>query len=449
MIQLTRRSERGMAPSNRTRLQAIQLPAILLPAILWVAVVSCLQLVPRTAVAQEELKLPELRIDPLTFAQPAFQLPDYELPTPEETIAYIEDLKSRLENDSLQEDPKFDIGELSRYIKDKEPKNDQAVQGFVAGFAGVPSPFQQLAGALRQGARLQLVHEGKSGPFRSLTYRLDMSQTGSFNYCRYFVTKTKTGKVVAVDFYDYAKGALFSTQLLDVLEDMKARVKAAADEKEFVEQQEAENRRMMLKRDLFYLMQSGRFQQAMEQFKKLPDSLKHDSQVLMSVSIAAMQLDQMEDFLQAVTDALNKPTTKVTSAWIFVELAIYQHREEWIKASDCLKILNELVGDDPFLAGQQAVYQQAAGNREQARTLALEAIRKAPEMFMPYMVMVETAFESDDFAQMAQWLKQMYEDQGTLVLEFGDPEMDQAFAASPEGKKWLAFAEEEAAKIGQ
>ncbi len=178
-----------------------------------------------------------------------------------------------------------------------------------------------------------------------------------------------------------------------------------------------------------------KFAEALAAYRKLPESLQRDKNLLLLRLSAAQQLGGNE--YAAAVEAFRAAFPN-DGALNFVLLEYALRNRLLSEGLNCVQRIDAAVGGDPGLACTRAQLLLAAGKLAEARQQAAQAMAHEPRQAGAYWMLIEISAAQGNFAETAQLLQTLESELHVAPPELSKVPALEAFVRSPEYAAWRA-----------
>jgi tetratricopeptide (TPR) repeat protein len=291
----------------------------------------------------------------------------------------------------------------------------------------------QLAAESKNGGQLKLlrIHTDDEQQKRVL-FRVLAAQRG-LNYHDLLVVRQADGNVRAADIYIFATAEMVSQTF------RRSYISVAADASKSAIARLTQSESDYVKhvkdfQEIISSVHSGRPQQALDIYARLPDSLKKDKNILVLRVAAASAVDEQQ--YDEAMDALRTccPDDPCVD---LIGLDSYFIHKKYAAARKAIDRLDKSLGGDPYLDVLRASAYLGEKRYQEARECAVRAAKAEQDLVSAYWTQVTIALEQKDFDEVTKLLVFIEKD---LHVELSDlttaPEYAE-FVKSPQYQKWL------------
>ncbi|MBV9493116.1 MAG: hypothetical protein JOZ54_02635, partial [Acidobacteria bacterium] len=274
---------------------------------------------------------------------------------------------------------------------------------------------RQLHEILERGGSLKLLsaRAAKDGTKRVLLRLL--LPDGAINYHELVITRGARGDVRARDIYIYTDAENLSdsmrrTFLLAVAKDPGILQRLGGEKNGFAEH--AEEYGQMMKK-----VREGDGEGAEAIYKRLPRDIREQKNVLMAHVFATSKLGDDRKYLAAMDEMRAKfPNDGVVD---LMSIDAFVLRKMWGEAMAAIARLDEQVGD-PYLDVFRANISLAKGDLAAAKTYALRAAQREPELPHAWWAQVNVALAEGNDAETLRLLKHLRDDRHVKIADLRD-----------------------------
>lgn len=327
---------------------------------------------------------------------------------------------------------------LLRCVREDGPLGESA-KGFVQGTkASVSSPTGiagQLAKCSADGATYHLLRSRTRDGRKTVLFRMVHPSAG-VNYHEYLLANKPDGQTRAIDLYVFLSAENISTTLrrwyLPV---------AAHQNRGFLERLTGQENGLVKYagqvETLVSRLQARQFQDVLNIYRSLPESVQQEKSLLLLRLQAAMQVSE-DEYRRAIDTFLRQyPDDPCTD---MLSIDHYVMKKQFDKAVSCINRVDQAVEGDPYLISLRGRFYIAAGNKSKARESFDAAINAEPTLTDPYEGMAQLCAEEGDFAGVVHWLDELEQ---KFQFQVSFPDLESAaeyaeFVKSAEYKAWKA-----------
>ena len=259
--------------------------------------------------------------------------------------------------------------------------NTTAPKRFHAGFlkgakeaSSTSSYAKQLASMAEQGAKLSLLRVRGDESGRSVLIRI-LPAGGGVSYSEMLLSKDGSGTVRAADVYIYATGEYMS----DTFKRMYTF--AAASEPTFMERLQKKKNPVvkiaMMYKEMGEHVTSGRHQQAVALFNRMPPELRKEKSILVGYVTASSNLDN-EQYQKAIEELRKAFPNDSGIDLMLIDGFILKERYDDARAA--IDRLDKDLNGDPYLDTLRANLASAKGDSAAADRYARRAVEREPAL---------------------------------------------------------------------
>lgn len=271
---------------------------------------------------------------------------------------------------------------------------------FIAGFKSanaVDGISQQIVSQVQAGDGYRLLRVDETHGQKRALFRL-LGEDSGVNYHDYILVRQNDGKVRAADVFIFLSGESLSqtvrtTYVNAVVKSTSLRAKLTPGENDYI-------KHAAKIAEMSAHLREGRFQQVLEGYQQLPDSLKKDKSLLLMRLSAASELDE-KAYEQAI-DAFQKAYPH-DAALQLVSIEREFTRKRYAEARAAIDRLDKLV-NDPYLNVLRASTYVEEQNYERALECARKAAEQEKDLAAAYWSQVTISLKKKDFVETTRLL---------------------------------------------
>ncbi len=319
--------------------------------------------------------------------------------------------------------------------------SDRNVEAFLSGFReAAPNVYQSLAslgGAADGQAKFLRVRQLGGETFGLV--RIDF-ETEGLNYVDLLIKKNSDGDFVVADLYSLTNGELLSETMTGVAQVMNTPSPSLL-ERIFGGSVDASARDKIL--SFVRLYRAGKLEAALDAYESLPPKVQDTRQFLVLASQIAGLMDDESQWLGYLNELAEKHGDHPSTAFMLIDH--YLLTGQYDAAMEGISAMEKRVGVDGATTNLRAATYIFAGELEQARRAAQNAIKIEPTYEEPYFSMVQICVDLEDYACAVEHY-QMTETRFGYEYDrevFDDPQWQAEnpvyvpFVNSPEFKEWI------------
>ncbi len=313
--------------------------------------------------------------------------------------------------------------------------SDKFQRDFTAGF--VMSAKQQLASqflnSMPADKKVKLIKQRFPGNLAEGTMRFDFGESG-YGYIR-FILKEVNGKVRIVDWFDYARGQLYSKTLSSIIRSVAPRTGIIGRIQDIATNKRDEGKLLL---ELSNLVKAKEFVKIKEFYHKSKSQIEH-SWELMTTILNSANMSGDEPFYFEVLKDIAKQFEGQTRA-SFMLMDYYFLEENWLKVIPILDGLSEEFdhNDAGIFYLKLNAYVQAK-DYEKAKLMGEKAIALERDFEEAYWGLVTVSIERADYQEAITALKRL---ESIFGFKFQTADFDSdpyysEFVKSAAYKRWL------------
>jgi len=323
-------------------------------------------------------------------------------------------------------DKAFDLDLLLQRSYGDAPGDPKRKAGFGAGIKKTFNLGKQTAEAVKENGSYRLLRVRTVDGRPHAVFRMLLGD--SFNYHEYLFEAAPGGGARIADLYPYIAGEWLSETFGRAF-----RVMLASDPKGGLKDNEYMKNLDKIQK-ITALREAGKPAESLKLCLALPAALQKDKSLLLLRCLAAMEVGPKES-LEAI-EAMKKHYPGDPSLALF-SLGPYTQAKRYDEAHWALDALEKATGGDAYLHGQRAEIHLAAGEFDQARASALEAIKTEKTLDTGYWAMVTVTLQEKKYADTVTWLTTIEKELKVQFGDFANQEPYAGFVKSPEFAAWM------------
>jgi hypothetical protein len=397
-------------------------------------------LIPLSLVESVSAQLvPPLTEDPSNT--PRYTSKGWTAPTEEESKQFINQVIEALTVEKFEDYDKLLDWDLLLAVATRKTPRTPFQKSFTTDFLksvrGAEGMGSKILQAVQQGGSYTAIRIREQGPFQRILFRFLLPENRGLNYHEYVVTKTDTGKVLAVDMYVFTQGLLMSDFV------RRGYLFAAAKEPNITNGLDDAEKFMVKHAAALGAISnaSNRNEAAIvrQLFPKLPAEAQKDKTALLNY-FAACRTSSESDMKSAL-GLIETNFGKESIAGI-QGIDTYVLLKQWEDSLKAIELLDSFVGGDPYLKIMRANVLEQSGDLQSAKALVQKALAQDENMGEAYISLLGFSLVEKDFASTLSMLMEL---DRRFQMEFADlttvPEY-QGFVASPQFKSWQKYLAE-------
>ncbi len=308
----------------------------------------------------------------------------------------------------------------------------EIVTGMLSTLQGANGFFSNIRRAGGESAAYDYLRTTKGDDRLRVWFR--MSGEGGVNYHDFLVVN-QGGRIRAIDIYVLMSGEFSSETsrraMLPVISETSKNwlEKLTSAESEYVK-----NFRTV--EQVIASMQRGDPQGALAAYRRLPEGVKTEKNMLNFRYQAASQLGDFDEVITAATAMKENYPDDPCLDLLMIDTYVLQ--EKYDEALECIDRVAVVVGGDPMLAGMKGGILIAAKRFDEAKQVVEQAIADEPDLIDNYWQMVALGLETRDHALTYDYLKRIDSQFEITWHDIRQQEEYAEFVTSPEGRQWLS-----------
>ncbi len=314
------------------------------------------------------------------------------------------------------------------------PADQEISSGLLKGITEEGNLPKVIVSALGdKGSYLPLWVRTANGRTRALL-RL-VSSEGALNYHELRLTKSVVGRIEVIDIYVFVTGENLSETLRrGALNLIAAKNKSLVSrllegEQDFLKHGETIGA-------LHRANLGGKYQEALDQYAKLPPKLQADKSLMIARIQAASHLNE-DLYLAALDDFAKKFPNDPAGNLMLIDA--YVLHKDYDKCLATVDSLDKRLAGDPYLNAFRANVALLQGKTAEAKKLFEATVAGAPGVVHPYFALVEISIAEKQFAETARLMTILETDLGIRFPDdLSQVPVFQPFIESPEHAAWQA-----------
>lgn len=180
-------------------------------------------------------------------------------------------------------------------------------------------------------------------------------------------------------------------------------------------------------------MATGRYQEYLDKYDKLPEEFKSDM-TLLAMRVDSAKRISNDLFLQVVSDVRRRKPDNPAIDIMCLDALVAQ--KDFDEAHACLDRIDRSIGSDPFLLVLHADYFFQAGDRKSAKATAVKALAADSSLIGAHWLLVHISLQEKDFATTCRVLERLETDHKIALASFLTQDIYAEFIKSQEYKAW-------------
>lgn len=290
----------------------------------------------------------------------------------------------------------------------------------------------QILKIASEGGQYKFLRSHSEGKQQRCLFRLLLAGSG-VNYHDFVLQRTPGGSIVAIDVFVYMSGELFSQTLGREFTPLAAtaakgtlgRLAGLVDDRVIYADKVLE---------LLKDHRAGRHSLYLENYKKLPESLRKTKNLLM-LRVLAAQATSEEEYAAAMDDFRRYHPKDVCLDFVMIDHSVL--KKDYTQALKSIDRIDQSVGGDPSLNIVRANVLSLDQKLPAARQAAEKAVQQEPDLLNAHWMLVSISLSEKKFDDTLLFLRRI---KATFPVEFGDltkiPDYAE-FVKTPQYQEWL------------
>jgi hypothetical protein len=291
-----------------------------------------------------------------------------------------------------------------------------------------------LASTKKQNGSFQLlnVQEAKRGA--TALYRVLQNKDGGLNYVRFSLTKQPSGQIRVIDIYNFMSGENVSQTIRRsaIIPLVAHQSRGLLARLSGIDNDTMKSHSVILA--LIQSVRSGRGEEALDLYYKLPPSLQTDKTYLL-LRLTAAQVAGDQPYAKAI-DACRAAYPNDRSVDL-ISIDGFLGKKQYAEAIKCIDRLDKSVGGDPYLKLIRAGTGVLMGDLAIGKASAEDAIRADPTLIGARRVLIMIALKENALDKALGHVRIIERDFPSAVDPLGEFPGLVEFIKTPEYKEWL------------
>jgi tetratricopeptide (TPR) repeat protein len=305
-------------------------------------------------------------------------------------------------------------------------------RGFMSSVNERGGPLGDGAAAVANGGTFRLLRLVDTPEPKRLRFRMTMPNGEGVNYIDLVLSRRANNVVKAVDFYSFASGEYFTQSVrrtgvtLAAEKDKGILARLTGADRDFAKYGPVMKR-------MGEALRESRFQEALNDYETLPDSLKKEKMFMLVRVRAAMGVsDQKYQEAMEVYRSLfpNDPST------VLVSIDHFAMKKEFAKCTELIDQLDTAVGGDPYLDILRASMLIEQKRFDEAISTAQKAAKDLPDFPDTHFALISACLAGKRYGPIPHELDALEKDLHIPLANISSVPEYAGFAKSPEYLSW-------------